>query len=161
MIDWRSDSMKTPIPGWLPYANRLIVWLQNRGLAIGTMQVLAVPGRKTGRFQETPLSPFCLDVYQYVVAGFDAADWVRNVRASGWAELRRGRDSRRVKLTELPVDERGRVLRAFPEKVPHGTQFFDRLYGVGNDPDKFAALAPKCPVFRIESPERSEIEPTN
>lgn len=153
--------MKTPIPGWLPYANRLIVWLQNRGLALGTMQVLAVPGRKTGQLQETPVSPFCLDEHQYVVAGFDSADWVQNVRASGWAELRRGRKAKRVMLTELPVAERGPVLRAFPEKVPHGTQFFDRLYGVGNDPEKFAQLAPQCPVFRIENRERSEIEPTH
>jgi hypothetical protein len=152
-IERRAEIVKPTLPRWLRPANRLIVGLQKLGLAIGTMHVLAVPGRKTGKLQETPVSPLTVEGQRYVIAGFDTADWAENARTAGRAVLRRGRKTERVRLVELPVEERAPVLRAFPEKVPHGTQFFDQIYGVGNDPEKFAALAPVCPVFRIESDE--------
>jgi hypothetical protein len=147
--------VKQEPPRWLRPANRVIVALQKLGLAIGTIHVIAVPGRKSGELQETPVSPLTFDGKRYVIAGFDTADWAQNARAAGWAVLRRGGKQEQVRMIELPVDERGPILRAFPEKVPHGTQFFDTLYGVGNDPEKFEALAPHCPVFRIEPMEGS------
>ena len=54
-------------------------------------------------------------------------------------------------LVELPVEERGPILREFPREVPHGVRFFHHLYGVSGDPEEFAALAPRCPVFRVEN----------
>ena len=51
-------------------------------------------------------------------------DWVKNARAAGWGYLARGRKRERVALIELPVEQRGRVLREFPIQVPHGAQFF-------------------------------------
>jgi hypothetical protein len=90
-----------------------------------------------------------VDGKRYVVAGFDEADWVKNARAAGWGILARGREQERVTLMELPAEERAPILREFPRKVPHGVRFFRQLYGVPNDPEAFAALAPRCPVFRI------------
>lgn len=110
--------------------------------------------------RETPVSPLEVDGHRFIIAGFNAADWAENARASDWAALRRGKRTERVRLIELPIDEREPVLRAFPKKVPHGTQFFDQLYGVGNDPEKFAGLAPNCPVFRIESIDGRDNEQT-
>ncbi len=66
--------------------------------------------------------------------------------------LRRGREQERVALVELPVEERGAVLREFPLQVPHGVQFFEYALGLTKDPEAFAAAAPQCPVFRIDSP---------
>lgn len=131
--------------------NHLIVGLQRLGLAIGTMRVLSVPGRRSGRLYKTPVSPLAVDGTRYVVGGFEGADWVKNARASGWGMLAKGRRQERVRLVELAVDERAAVLRAFPREVPHGVQFFVRTGIVrGPDPDSFAAAAPRCPVFRIE-----------
>jgi hypothetical protein len=87
---------------------------------------------------------------RYIVAGLEGADWVKNARAAGWGVLARGREEERVGLVELPVGERAAVLREFPDKVPGGVQFFRRLYGVCRDPEEFAALAPRCLVFRVE-----------
>ncbi|MBV9455393.1 MAG: hypothetical protein JOZ19_14975 [Rubrobacter sp.] len=56
-------------------------------------------------------------------------------------------------LGELPAEERGVILWEFPRKVPHGVQFLQllqQLYGISNDPEEFSALAPWCPVFRVE-----------
>ncbi len=137
------------LPRWLGPMNRAIVALQRLGLAIGTMRLLSVPGRKSGQLRTTPVSPLTVDGKRYVVAGLEGADWVKNARAAGWGLLARGRKAERVALLELPVEERGAVLRQFPLKVPHGVQFFKRLYGVSGDPDEFAALAPWCPVFEV------------
>jgi deazaflavin-dependent oxidoreductase (nitroreductase family) len=138
------------LPRWLKVANPVIVALQRRGLAVGTMHVLTVPGRRSGEPRATPVSPLTVDGHRYIIAGLAGADWVKNARAAGWAILARGRKEERVGLVELPVEERASILREFPRKVPHGVQFFRQLYGVSADPEEFAALAQRCPVFRVE-----------
>jgi hypothetical protein len=64
------------------------------------------------------------------------------------AALQRGEE--RVNLVELPLQERAPVLREFPNRVPHGVQFFRQLYGISGTPQEFEALASRCPVFRVE-----------
>jgi len=138
------------LPRWLGPANRVIIALQLRGVVIGTMRLLSVPGRKSGKMRTTPVSPLTVDGQRYIVGGLEGADWVKNARAAGWGVLARGRKEEWVSLVELPVEERGPVLREFPLRVPHGVGFFRQLYGVSGDPEEFAALAPLCPVFRVE-----------
>lgn len=138
------------LPRWLGPANRVIIALQHRGVVIGTMRLLSVPGRKSGKMRTTPVSPLTVEGRRYIVGGLEGADWVKNARAAGWGILARGRKEEKVSLVELPVEERASILREFPQKVPHGVQFFRQLYGVSGDPEEFAALAPLCPVFRVE-----------
>ncbi|HEX5503010.1 MAG TPA: nitroreductase/quinone reductase family protein [Thermomicrobiales bacterium] len=142
------------LPRWLKPLNRVVVGLQRRGLAIGTMRVLTVQGRKSGRPHSTPVSTLTVDGRRYVVGGLIGADWVKNARAAGWGLLARGRQVERVALIELPEAERAPILRAFPREVPAGVGFFRRLYDLPADraalPDAFAALAPRCAVFRVE-----------
>jgi hypothetical protein len=139
------------LPGWLPFANRIIEWLQRRGLKTGTIHILTVPGRISGELRTTPISLLKLDGVEYTVAGLEDSDWVRNVRAAGWGYLAYGKDRRKVRFTELRPDQREPVLRAFPVEIPHGTQFFERVHRIKPDPDGFASLADRCPVFRIQT----------
>ncbi len=143
------------LPKWLKPFNRVIMALQRLGLAIGTMRVLAVPGRKSGQLRSTPVSPLTVDGQRYIIGGLAEADWVKNARAAGWGILAHGRRQEQVALVELSVEERGPILRAFPSKVPHGVQFFQQLYQLPKDgaalPEAFAALASHCPVFRVEA----------
>jgi hypothetical protein len=142
---------RAKLPSYLKPANRLIVWLQRLGISIGTIRVLAIPGRASGTLRATPVSPLTVAGRQYVVGGLgEEADWVKNARASGWGVLGRGRHRQRVTLVEVPVEERAAVLRAFPREVPHGVGFFTAVHGVTADPEQFVALAPRCPVFRLE-----------
>jgi len=141
------DSIR--LPRWLGTTNRIIVALQRRGFVIGTMRLLSVAGRKSGELRTTPVSPLRVDGKRYIVAGLQDADWVKNARVAGWGILARGREEEQVALVELPVEQRATVLRRFPCDVPHGVQFFKRLYGVSGKPDDFAALAPWCPVFEV------------
>jgi hypothetical protein len=138
------------LPRWLKLANPVIVALQRRGTVIGTMRLLSVPGRKSGQLRTTPVSPLMVEGDRYIIAGLEDADWVKNARVAGWGILARGRDQERVNLVELPLRERGPVLREFPRKVPRGVQFFRQLYGISGTPEEFEALAPRCPVFRVE-----------
>lgn len=138
------------LPAWIPLANRFVVWLQRRGVKTGTIHVLAVPGRITGAMRTTPVSILALDRHKYIIAGLEDSDWVRNVRAANWGYLAYGKVRSKVTLIELDRSDREPILRAFPTEVPHGVQFFTRVYGVEADPDQFAALSDRCPVFRVE-----------
>src|SRR5215216_7697503 len=101
------------LPRWFKLANRVVVVLQRLGLAIGTMRLLSVPGRKSGKLRTTPVSPLAVDGWRYIVAGHEGSDWVENVRAAGWGILARGRKEERVTLVELSVEERAPILREF------------------------------------------------
>ena len=138
------------LPSWLKGVNRVVIALQRLGFVVGTMHVLAVPGRRSGVFRSTPVSLLTVDGHRYIVAGLDDADWVLNARVTGRGMLRRGRTEEHVSLVELPVEERVPILREFPRLVPQGVPFFTRLYGVTADPHQFAGLAETCPVFRVE-----------
>lgn len=138
------------LPRWLKVANPVIVALQRRGVVIGTMRLLSVPGRKSGELRTTPVSPLTVDGERYIIAGLEKADWVKNARVARWGILARGREQERVNLVELPVRERAPVLREFPRKVPRGIGYFRRLYGISGTPEEFEALADQCPVLRVE-----------
>lgn len=143
-------SERVKLPTWLKPANRIVVALQRLGVAIGTMRLLSVPGRKSGELRTTPVSPVTKDGERYIIGGFHGADWVKNARAAGWGILARGRKKERVFLVELPEEERAPILREFPRGVPHGVQFFVKAGVVETpDPESFAAAAPRCPVFRV------------
>lgn len=137
-------------PRSLKVMNKVFVWMQRRGRVVGTIRVLTVRGRKTGKPQTTPVSPLTVDGQTYVT-GFDGSDWVKNARAAGAAELAEGKRKQSVKLIELPENERGPVLREFPVEVPHGVDMYVK-YGLveGPTPDDFEAAAPRVTVFRIE-----------
>ena len=163
---WRSSpkggnvSDVEKLPRWLKPMNRVIVALQLGGLALGTMRVLSVPGRKSGELRTTPISPLVVGGQRYVVGGSGQADWVKNARAAGWGILAHGRKEERVRLVELPLEERAPILREFPKKVPGGIQFFRQMYELPKEkkalPEAFAALAPRCAVFRVEREEHPE-----
>jgi hypothetical protein len=142
-------SSNVNLPWWLKPANRVVMTLNRLGLPLGTQHVLSIPGRKTGKLRSTPISLLTVDGRRYLCTGLET-DWVKNARAAGWGILARGRRAERVRLVEVPVEQRSPILREFPRQVPHGVQFFERILGLPNDPEAFAAAAPHCPVFRFD-----------
>ena len=79
------------LPRWLKPANRVVIALQRLGLAIGTMRLISIPGRKSGKLRTTPVSPLTVDGKRYIVGGFPRADWVKNARTAGWGIATRSR----------------------------------------------------------------------
>jgi deazaflavin-dependent oxidoreductase (nitroreductase family) len=141
-------------PWWMKPANTLYKVLLRRGVQFGKEHsvVLSAPGRKSGQPRSTPVTPMNVDGKRYIVATFPAADWVANVRAAADAvTLTEGRRTERVRLSELPAEQAGPVLRLFPTQLPTGVSFVQRS-GLVSDgsPDEFEALASRLPVFRID-----------
>jgi hypothetical protein len=62
-------SERASLPGWLKLANPVIVALQRRGVVIGTMRLLAVPGRTSGQLRTTPVSPLMVEGERFRSAG--------------------------------------------------------------------------------------------
>jgi deazaflavin-dependent oxidoreductase (nitroreductase family) len=137
--------MKTvkPPPAWIV---RLNIAMLRRGMRIGSQALLTVPGRKTGKPRSTPVSIATVDGRRYVVAAFADAAWVHNVRAAASGQLSRGRTTEPVRITELPVEQRDPVLRAFLEQVRGGVRFFGTA-----DPDEVVAAAAQYPVFEVSA----------
>jgi hypothetical protein len=132
----------------------MMVALQSRGFTLGSVRVLSVPGRVSGEMRATPVTPFVVNGRRYVVGISEQDDWVKNARTAGWGLLSHGRREERVRLEDLPVEERGPILREYPNKAPRGIPFFRKAYGLPKDkvalPEAFAALASRCPVLRLE-----------
>src|SRR5215470_9625514 len=128
--------------------NTTVAGLTRMGISVWGSRVLAVRGRKSGEWRTTPVNPLTFEGSRYLVAPRGNTQWVRNMRVAGGGELRVGRRVERFTATELPVDERPRVLREYLKRWKFEVGIF--FQGVGPDaPDeKLLAIAPDHPVFR-------------
>jgi deazaflavin-dependent oxidoreductase (nitroreductase family) len=142
-------------PGWFTkhVANRLVAGTTRLGLSVWGSRVLEVKGRRTGEPRRVPVNLLTFDGHDYLVSARGEGEWVRNVRAAGGRfDLILGRRRRAVQARELTDDEKVPVLRAYLKrwKAEVGV-FFD---GVGPDSSdgEIGAVAPKHPVFELESP---------
>lgn len=112
--------------------NPITVWLGG--------PTLTVRGRRTGRPVRTPVPTLEVGGARYLVSGGGETHWVRNLRAAGWGELRRGRTREPFRAVEVGDDERDRVVTAYRERMGWRAREF------------FAALPDPAdhPVFRVE-----------
>ena len=81
---------------------------------LGGAITLVVPGRTTGEPRRLPVIPVEVNGVRYLVSTRGESDWVRNLRAAG------GRGEQRSKAlsgafvaTEIPVEQRPDILRAY------------------------------------------------
>ncbi len=138
-------------PNWFTVNvfNRTVAGLTRAGVSVYGSRILAVRGRKTGKWRTTPVNLLTHDSQRYLVAPRGVTQWVRNVRAGSEAELRLGRRHEPIALVELPDGEKLPVMRAYLRRwrVEIGAFF----QGVGPDaPDpELARIAPDYPVFAI------------
>jgi hypothetical protein len=81
------------------------------------------------------------------VAPYGVVDWVRNTRAAGQVQLRRGRKVETAAVSELPPDEAAPILKAYVGQVKIVRPFFDSAPEA--PVESFAAEAAGKPVFRL------------
>ena len=128
--------------------NRFWATVHSLGLAPNYLVTLEVVGRRSGRVIAFPLAMTVLDGERYLVSMLGAqAAWVHNVRAAdGYATLRHGRVER-VRLEDVAVAQRPRILKAYlrlaPGARPHIPVDKDAPLAA------FAAVAAHFPVFRV------------
>jgi deazaflavin-dependent oxidoreductase (nitroreductase family) len=139
-------------PAWLKELNDGLMQQQEDGTLPFELAVLTVPGRRSGLPRRTPLTVLEHDGERYVLGGFPAADWIRNVRAAGRGTLCVGDREERVRLAELDPAAAGPILREWPATTPSGVEMM-RDAGVVDDvtPEAMESVAGICPVFRVEA----------
>ncbi len=104
---------------------------------------LTVRGRRSGRPIRTPVPTLDFEGARYLVAGGGETHWVRNLRAAGRGELRRGRTHEPFYAVEVGGDEHDRVVAAYREHMGwRAREFFTAL----PDPADH-------PVFRVDPQE--------
>lgn len=130
-------------------ANRISQWWAASSLPPHNMQSLEVRGRKSGKVYTMPVAIATVDGQRYLVSmlGPDTT-WVKNVLADeGKAALRHGKRER-IRLVELPAEERAPILQEYVRIAPGGRRHFP--LEVGAPLTEFAAIADRYPVFRID-----------
>jgi deazaflavin-dependent oxidoreductase (nitroreductase family) len=141
---------RRPPPRTLAWANRMLERVLDRGKGPPFLRLLTIPGRRTGRPRTTPVAPvFGGDGAVWLVAAYGETAWVRNLRASGRAELHRGEDRIRYDARELDAAEAVPVLRAYLAK---GTSLFVRrrfAVNARSTDDAIAAEASRHATFAL------------
>jgi deazaflavin-dependent oxidoreductase (nitroreductase family) len=137
---------------WRRALNALVRPLARLGLTGPRTHLLTVPGRATGKLWSTPVSIVEQGDERWLVAPYGDRNWVKNARAAGWVELRRGRRRERLAVAELEPEAAVPVLQEYYRRGRVTRPFFDVT--LDSSPDAWLAEAPRHPVFRV-SPEES------
>jgi deazaflavin-dependent oxidoreductase (nitroreductase family) len=109
-------------------------------MKLGLVPTLAVRGRTTGAWRTVPVNLLKLDDAWYLVAPRGETDWVRNLRAAGTGELRRGSRAKPFRASEVPDEQKPPVIDAYLARW--GYQVKGQFQQLPNPADH--------PVFRIE-----------
>lgn len=140
------------LPWWVQPLNRVLLTLNRVGVPVPMAHVLRYTGRRTGTLRDVVITPFTHAGQQYVIVGIPGSGWTPNMRPTGTAELRHGKRSTPVRLTEVTDQaEKRRVMRAYPSIQPPGVYPF-RIMGHVNssDPDEWENAASLVELFRID-----------
>ena len=132
---------------WRRALNAAVRPLAKAGLTGPRTHLLTVPGRTSGVAWSTPVSIVQIGGNRWLVAPYGDRNWVRNARAAGWVELRRGRRSERLGVEELAPAEAVPVLREYYRAGRVTRPFFEVT--LDSSPEEWLADAPRHPVFLL------------
>jgi deazaflavin-dependent oxidoreductase (nitroreductase family) len=134
---------------WRRALNALVRPLARLGLTGPRTHLLTVGGRHTGRPWSTPVSIVRDGDERWLVAPYGDRNWVKNTRAAGRVELRRGRRREQFAAEELPPADAVPVLRRYYELGRVTRPFFD--VSLDSSDADWLAEAPRHPVFRLRA----------
>lgn len=146
-------------PSWFTtnVFNRIVGWFTYMGVSVYGSRVLAVRGRSSGQWKTVPVNLLEHDGARYLVAPRGVTQWVRNIRASGAAELRLGRRREAIRVAEIKNADKPEILRAYLRRWRFEVGVF--FQGVGPDASapELRRIAPDYPVFRLIDTEIEEL----
>jgi deazaflavin-dependent oxidoreductase (nitroreductase family) len=134
---------------WRRALNALVRPLARLGLTGPRTHLLTVVGRSTGRPWSTPVSIVRDGGERWLVAPYGERNWVKNARAAGWVELRRGRRRERLVVEELSPTDAAPVLRRYYQLARVTRPFFEVT--LASTDEEWLAEAPSHPVFRLHA----------
>jgi deazaflavin-dependent oxidoreductase (nitroreductase family) len=126
--------------------NRITTAMAKRGK--GPAWVLTTIGRSSGERRDVPVTPVDCDGHRYLVAPYGEVAWVRNLRKTPHATLRRGGASVRVDAVPVEGQEAAAALsKYYAENEKYVKSYID-IPGDGTNTD-FLLASDRYPVFRI------------
>jgi deazaflavin-dependent oxidoreductase (nitroreductase family) len=135
----------------------ILTALLRAGLPLGSLALLSVRGRKSGRIYTVPVALVERDGTRWLVAAFGEVSWVRNLRAAGQARLTRGRRTETTGVVELEARDAAPILKQFLSRyqmVPFIPPYFDVT--PQSPLADFEQEATQHPVFRLVGANRKE-----
>jgi deazaflavin-dependent oxidoreductase (nitroreductase family) len=126
-------------PALVRASNPITRRLLRIGLPMGPNVLMTVRGRSSGEPRTAPVAIAEIDGRRYVVGAYGAVHWVRNLRATGEADIHVQGRTEHVLATEL---DRAGALEFFGETLP---RYISRLPWFGR---LFARI-----LFRLAAPE--------
>ena len=78
---------------------------------------LVVAGRRSGVLHRVPLVALDYEGAKYLVSARGEAEWVKNLRRAGRADLVEGRRSRTFFASEVPTERRPPIIAAYRAKA--------------------------------------------
>src|SRR5262245_25341263 len=95
------EVQSTHVPSWVPFFNRISRRLLAAGVPMGPNVLITVRGRKSGLPRSTPVTIIENAGRRGLIAPFGEVNWVRNLRAAGYATITAGRRKEEVTAIEL------------------------------------------------------------
>jgi deazaflavin-dependent oxidoreductase (nitroreductase family) len=141
-------------PGWFTrnVFNRIVAGLTRLGISVVGSRVLRVRGRTTGEWRTVPVNLLTHQGDRYLVAPRGETEWVKNIRKAGGGELQLGRKTEAISVLELSDEEKPDLLRAYLKRWKAETGVFFEGVTADSPDDDVKRIAPKHPVFRIQTP---------
>ena len=128
--------------------NGALGWLASLGLTPSHMITLEVKGRRSGETRSTVMNMVEYEGEKYVVSPRGESEWVRNVRAAGGEAIIHRRGRRRVRLEEVPAEQRAPILKKYLGENAMSTK---QHFGIDSKAElaEFQAIAGRHPAFRV------------
>ena len=134
----------------MKYGTWILAGLMKLGFPLGPLRLLSVRGRKSGKIYTTPVALVRRDQQTWLVAAFGEVGWVRNIRASGQAELDNGRTVEKIEVVELDHQSAAPILKDFLRRfgiVPFIPPYFETTRN--SSLVEFEKEAQYHPVFQV------------
>lgn len=128
------------------FVNAVMSRLAGRGLAGRHTYILTVHGRTSGKAYSNPVT-LVENGERFLVSPYGEVGWVRNARAAGQVQLRRGGRTETLTIEEVGPEQAAPVLKQYMKSVAVTRPFFD--VALDSPLAAFADEASQHPVFRL------------
>lgn len=156
--DSKTISKIPKLPFYIPLFNHAVRSFLRIGIPMGYVGLLTVKGRNTGKTRRNPVGLFQHNGNRYLFSTFGDVNWVRNIRATRTARVKKGLKTRTVVPVELSLDEAAVVLKETiaPAFLGLGGKVFGSHFPLKPEDsmDKFVEEAKRHPVFELHEAEQ-------
>ena len=157
-ISLKPVSKLPKLPFYVPLFNHAVRSFLRVGIPMGYVGLLTVKGRNTGKTRRNPVGLFEHDGHRYLFSTFGDVNWVRNIRASRTAKVKKGLKTKTMVPVELSLNDAAVVLKETiaPAFLGLGGKVFGSHFPLKpEDPmEKFVEEAKRHPVFELHEAEQ-------